>query len=112
MKADFEAQKKIKATEFAEMTAAERERIEGVQPGKYVRVVLKAIPSEFVRFLDPKYPIILGALATGEDTLGFMKVNIYMSPQNCRSSYLNRCESKDIAGERRISRTTIPLFSQ
>ena len=45
-------------------------------PGRYVRVLLTRVPCEFVEHLDRRFPIVLGALAASEQTLGLLRVRI------------------------------------
>ncbi|KAH7820486.1 putative ribosome biogenesis protein BMS1 [Monocercomonoides exilis] len=63
---------------------AELEMIQGIQPGKYVRVVLCGVPCEFCdgktvaaqRAKIGTVPLILGGIPIGETTKGFVKVRI------------------------------------
>ena len=52
-----------------------RAQYEGFRPGVYVRVQIDNIPAEFVLHFDPSYPIVLGALLSAEQNVGYVQVN-------------------------------------
>ncbi|KAJ8903668.1 hypothetical protein NDN08_004770 [Rhodosorus marinus] len=46
---------------------ATRQAIEGILPGRYVRVELENVPVEFIQHFNPRYPVILGGLQRGDE---------------------------------------------
>ena len=52
-----------------------RAQYEGFRPGVYVRVQVDDIPAEFVTHFDPMYPIVLGALLSAEQNIGYVQVS-------------------------------------
>ena len=61
--------------EFENMDEETRAQYEGFRPGVYVRVQIDNIPAEFVLHFDPSYPIVLGALLSAEQNVGYVQVN-------------------------------------
>jgi len=76
MKAEIDKQLHANKAAFQNETPEVRVQLEGFRPGLYVRIVIQQMPSEFIENLNPKYPIIVGALLTGEDTLGLIQVRL------------------------------------
>ena len=64
------------ATEFAEEGDIGRHRLEGYRNGLYVRVVLEAVPVEFVRHFRPQAPVVLGGLQQHESRLGLVRCRV------------------------------------
>ena len=56
-----------------------RAQYEGFRPGVYVRVQIDNMASEFVTHFDPMYPIVLGALLSAEQNIGYVQVNSIFS---------------------------------
>ena len=52
-----------------------RAHYEGFRPGVYVRVQIENVPAEFVMNFDPMYPIVLGALLSAEQNIGYVQVS-------------------------------------
>jgi ribosome biogenesis protein BMS1 len=71
-----DAAKAANKAEFADMDPKERARVEGYRPGQYVRVIVTGVPCEFVRYFDPKRPVIVGGLLQGESNFGFVQVRL------------------------------------
>lgn len=75
-KAGFAKQLAVNRAEFSEMDDATRIRVEGFRAGTYARVVVSAMPCEFVTHFDAKHPIIVGGLTPTEGRMGFLQVRI------------------------------------
>ena len=60
--------------EFEDMDAETRAQYEGYRPGMYVRLEVPDMPCEFVTNFDASYPVIVGALMSGEDSVGYVQV--------------------------------------
>ncbi|KAI9362078.1 hypothetical protein DFJ73DRAFT_12216 [Zopfochytrium polystomum] len=75
-KEEMAQQKVLNDAEFEGMDDESRAAVEGRRAGTYVRIVLKNIPHEFITYLDPFFPIILGGLTTAEETVGFSQARI------------------------------------
>lgn len=58
---------KVKQEEMKHMDMDSRRALEGIYPGKYVRMELRDVPVEFVKYFDPNVPIVLGGLRQGDD---------------------------------------------
>jgi ribosome biogenesis protein BMS1 len=69
-----EEQAKRNAEEFGEEGEDMRLQLEGFRNGLYVRIEFSGVPAEFVRYYDPKKPIIIGGLPNMEDTLGLVRM--------------------------------------
>ncbi|EPS36620.1 hypothetical protein H072_9899 [Dactylellina haptotyla CBS 200.50] len=75
-KAKLNKQQEVNKAELEDLDLNTRVRIEGFRPGTYARIVLSGVPSEFVKFFDPKQPILVGGLTPTEDRFGFLQVRI------------------------------------
>ncbi|CAH0519932.1 unnamed protein product [Peronospora belbahrii] len=62
------------AEEFGEEGEDMRLQLEGFRNGLYVRIEFSGVPAEFVRYYDPKNPIVVGGLPNMEDTLGLVRM--------------------------------------
>ncbi|TDH68830.1 hypothetical protein CCR75_001678 [Bremia lactucae] len=69
-----EEQAQRNAEEFGEEGEDMRLQLEGFRNGLYVRIEFSKIPAEFVRYYDPKNPIVVGGLPTIEDSLGLVRM--------------------------------------
>lgn len=69
-----EEQAQRNAEEFGEEGEDMRLQLEGFRNGLYVRIEISNVPAEFVRFYDPKHPIILGGLPNVEQSLGLVRM--------------------------------------
>lgn len=58
---------KIRNEELNGLDAETRMALEGILPGRYVRLELQDVPMEFVKYFDPNYPTILGGLKPSDD---------------------------------------------
>ena len=72
-KAKMAKQLEINKTELDDMTAEQRQKIEGYKAGSYVRIVFNDIPMEFIENFDPRFPIIMGGLLPTELKFGIVK---------------------------------------
>ncbi|KAG1711367.1 hypothetical protein DVH05_008621 [Phytophthora capsici] len=69
-----EEQAQRNAEEFGEEGEDMRLQLEGFRNGLYVRIEFSGIPAEFVRYYDPKSPIVVGGLPNMEDSLGLVRM--------------------------------------
>ncbi|CAG8642010.1 16591_t:CDS:2, partial [Acaulospora morrowiae] len=76
MKDEIAKQLQLNRDEFEDDDPLTRAMVEGFRPGTYVRILLKGMPCEFVKYFDPTYPIIVGGLLTTEENLGFIQLRI------------------------------------
>ena len=58
------------------MDEATRAQYEGFRPGLYVRLQIDNMPCEFVENFDATYPVVLGALLSAEQNIGYVQVPI------------------------------------
>lgn len=83
--------------------------ITGVPAGSYVRCRLRGVPVEFLRFLSPSSPIVIGGLLPGEEAMGYVQVRLKRH-RWCSSSVLKSGEPLIFsAGWRRFQ--SVPIFS-
>ncbi|KAJ6256945.1 Ribosome biogenesis protein bms1 [Drechslerella dactyloides] len=75
-KAKLNKQQEVNKAELEDLDLNTRVRIEGFRPGTYAKIVLSNVPCEFVKFFDPKQPILVGGLTPTEDRFGFLQVRI------------------------------------
>ena len=75
-KAKLQKQLDINQAEFDTLDPASRARAEGFRAGTYARIVLEAVPYEFVSNFNARYPVIVGGLAPTEDRFGYVQVRI------------------------------------
>ncbi|KAI7870125.1 hypothetical protein BDF14DRAFT_1774923 [Spinellus fusiger] len=75
-KAEIEKQLTMNRAEFEEDDATTRALVEGYRPGCYVRLLIKAMPCEFIENFDPTYPVLVGGLLTSEDQFGLVQVRL------------------------------------
>ena len=76
VKQELDRQQRANRNEFADDTEEQRAQFEGYAPGVYVRIVISSVPCEFVTRFDPHYPLIVGALLAGEESLGLVQVRL------------------------------------
>lgn len=57
------------------MDDATRSQYEGFRPGLYIRLQIDNMPCEFVENFDASYPVVLGALLSAEQNIGYVQVN-------------------------------------
>lgn len=97
MKQQFSDQAQRNRAEFEGMAREQRVVFEGVQPGMYVRIEIKAsllcvlvvcvtlrlnvsstqsVPCEFVQHFDPTYPVIVGGVLPGEERLAYVRLRL------------------------------------
>lgn len=75
-KAKIAKQLEINNAELDSMTPEQRQQIEGVKAGSYVRIVFDNIPMEFVENFNPKFPVIMGGLLPTELKFGIINARI------------------------------------
>lgn len=75
-KALIQRQLDINKSEFESLDERSRVSVEGYRAGKYAKLVIEGVPSEFVTRFDPRMPIIVGGLLATEDRFGFVQVRI------------------------------------
>ncbi|KAI9294112.1 DUF663-domain-containing protein [Neoconidiobolus thromboides FSU 785] len=75
-KKKIEEQNQINQEEFDDDNEELRHQVEGYRPGKYVRLLFKNVPCEFIENFDSRYPVIVGGLLSNETSFGFLQVRI------------------------------------
>lgn len=75
-KAVIQKQLDINKEEFETLDERQRAAVEGFRAGKYAKIVLEGVPSEFVTKFDSRLPIVVGGLSATEDRFGFVQVRI------------------------------------
>ncbi|KAL6896324.1 hypothetical protein GGI43DRAFT_113268 [Trichoderma evansii] len=75
-KAMIQKQLDINKEEFENLDERQRAAVEGFRAGKYAKLVLEGVPSEFVSRFDSRQPIVVGGLSATEDRWGFVQVRI------------------------------------
>lgn len=75
-KAVIQKQLDINKSEFESLDERSRVNVEGYKAGKYAKLVIEGVPSEFVTRFNPHIPIIVGGLLATEDRFGFVQVRI------------------------------------
>ncbi|KAK0715647.1 hypothetical protein B0H67DRAFT_601151 [Lasiosphaeris hirsuta] len=75
-KAVLQKQLDINRSEFENLDETQRTSVEGFKTGKYARLVIEGVPTEFVTMFRPRMPIIVGGLSATEDRFGFVQVRI------------------------------------
>ncbi|XP_013412523.1 ribosome biogenesis protein BMS1 homolog isoform X2 [Lingula anatina] len=107
-RSEMEQQAQLNRAEFENLDEDLRVQYEGFRPGLYVRVQLDNMPCEFIDHFDPTYPVILGALLSAEDTIGY--VNLRVKKHRWHKKILKTKDPLIISlGWRRFQ--TIPLYS-
>ncbi|XP_066304879.1 ribosome biogenesis protein BMS1 homolog isoform X1 [Branchiostoma lanceolatum] len=76
LKQELEQQAQMNRAEFEDMDAETRAQYEGYRPGMYVRLEVPGMPCEFVTNFDASYPVIVGALMSGEDSVGYVQMRL------------------------------------
>jgi ribosome biogenesis protein BMS1 len=71
-----DTQEQLNKAAFADLDAAERERLEGCKTGTYVRIELDGVPAELLRNHDARVPIVVGALKPEEEQMGYIQLKI------------------------------------
>ena len=75
-KAVMQKQLDINKEEFETLDEQQRAAVEGCRAGKYAKIVLEGVPSEFVTRFNARQPIVVGGLTATEDRFGFVQVRI------------------------------------
>ena len=75
-KAQIQKQLAINRNEFDQLDEQSRVRVEGFKAGTYARIVLEAVPCEFITGFSPRFPVLVGGLTPTEDRFGFVQVRI------------------------------------
>lgn len=58
---------RLRAEEMAGLDRETRQALEGISPGRYVRMVLEEVPTEFMKYFNPNNPVIVGGLKPSDD---------------------------------------------
>jgi ribosome biogenesis protein BMS1 len=67
----------LRAKELGELDLDARVALEGILPGCYVRMEVKNVPVEFVKYFDPKKPVVIGGLKHADDEgMSFVRARI------------------------------------
>lgn len=66
-KLEQERMERIIKEELGGLDTDARIALEGILPGRYVRLELKDVPVEFVKYFDPSYPVVIGGLKPTDD---------------------------------------------
>ncbi|EFC48321.1 ribosome assembly protein BSM1 [Naegleria gruberi] len=66
----------LNKTEFQNLTREQREEIEGISPGSYVRLEINSFPTEFIENVNFKNPIIVGGMHPEECRMGLIKMRM------------------------------------
>jgi len=77
LKEEMDQQAQLNKSEFDGMDDETRVQYEGYRPGMYVRMEIEDVPCELILNFNPIYPMIVGALLTGEENIGFVQVTHY-----------------------------------
>ncbi|EGX92923.1 ribosome biogenesis protein (Bms1), putative [Cordyceps militaris CM01] len=75
-KAQIQTQLDINKESYAELDERQRTAVEGFRAGRYAKLVLEGVPSEFVARFDARTPVIVGGLTPTEDRWGYVQVRI------------------------------------
>ncbi|XP_065182848.1 ribosome biogenesis protein BMS1 homolog [Sycon ciliatum] len=76
MKQEVTEQSERNRTLFDGVDDETRAQLEGYRPGSYVRLEIRGMPCEFVENFDPRYPVIIGGLLSGEQNIGYIRGRI------------------------------------
>ncbi|XP_042035719.1 ribosome biogenesis protein bms1-like [Salvia splendens] len=76
LKEKMELQKQTNIAELADVDEDKRVEIEGFRTGTYLRIEVRDVPYEMVDNFNPFHPILVGGLALGEDSVGYMQVRL------------------------------------
>ena len=74
LKEEMDQQAQLNKNEFDGMDDETRIQYEGYRPGMYVRMEVEDVPCELLTNFNPIYPLIVGALLSGEENIGFVQV--------------------------------------
>ncbi|CAL8577401.1 Glycoside hydrolase 2 (Mannanase, beta-galactosidase) [Xanthoria parietina] len=75
-KAQDQKRRDINQSELELMDRNARLGVEGHKAGTYARIVLENVPYEFASTFNPRFPILIGGLASTEDRFGFVQIRI------------------------------------
>ncbi|PJF17791.1 hypothetical protein PSACC_02391, partial [Paramicrosporidium saccamoebae] len=76
MKNSMQKQLAMNRDEFEHEDPRTRQELEGVQPGRYVRIVIERMPYEFIKYFRPESIVILGGLLPSESNVGFVQTRL------------------------------------
>ncbi|CAH9070002.1 unnamed protein product [Cuscuta epithymum] len=76
LKEEVELRKQLNIAELNELDDATRIEIEGFRTGMYLRLEVHDVPFEMVEYFDPRHPVLVGGLAIGEESVGYMQLRI------------------------------------
>ena len=108
VKDQFAAQTARTRNVLDSLPATTREAMEGFRPGAYLRVVLERAPCEWVKNFDPRRPILVGGLLSGENVVGMQQLRLKRHRWH-RKTLKNKDPLIFSIGWRRFQ--TIPVYS-
>ncbi|KNC52613.1 uncharacterized protein AMSG_08477 [Thecamonas trahens ATCC 50062] len=76
MLTEMDRQKQLNLTHFASLPEEKRAIYEGYRAGTYVRIVMRALPAELMLHFDPRRPMLVCGVPTGETTMTFLRARI------------------------------------
>ncbi|KAJ7542996.1 hypothetical protein O6H91_09G021300 [Diphasiastrum complanatum] len=108
VKEEIELRKQRNIAELGEVDEITRLEMEGFCTGAYLRLEFHRMPYEMVQYFDPRHPILVGGLSSGEESVGYMQVR-FKKHRWHRKVLKNRDPIVVSIGWRRYQ--TLPVFS-
>uniref|UniRef100_A0A8D8PLR9 Ribosome biogenesis protein BMS1 homolog n=1 Tax=Cacopsylla melanoneura TaxID=428564 RepID=A0A8D8PLR9_9HEMI len=76
LKTQATRQAELNRQQFHDMDDGARVELEGYRAGLYIRLELENMPAELIDNFDPTYPLIVGGLQPGEETIGCVRARV------------------------------------
>ncbi|XP_008474135.1 ribosome biogenesis protein BMS1 homolog [Diaphorina citri] len=76
LKTQATRQAELNRQQFHDLDDNARVELEGFRAGLYIRVELDGMPCELIENFDPTYPLIVGGLQPGEETIGCVRARV------------------------------------